>query len=116
MLAVGAVSCDLRRAKFSNTGTHIGACAPGVHILSTLPMKRSAARQETEYAAWDGTSMATPHVAGAAALYCGLNSAASAMDVKAAITKACRKVPEMGSKGFTPSFGSGIIDLTKLLS
>jgi len=46
-------------AGFSNFGTEIDVCAPGVAILSTVP---------TGYAAWDGTSMACPAVAGLAAL------------------------------------------------
>jgi subtilisin len=47
-------------AKFSCFGPQIGVCGPGVAILSTVPDKG--------YAAWDGTSMATPHVTGFAAL------------------------------------------------
>jgi len=41
-----------------------------MNILSTLPMKISDARDESdvEYNAWSGTSMAAPHVAAAAAL------------------------------------------------
>jgi subtilisin family serine protease len=47
-------------AKFSCFGPQIGVCGPGVAIVSTVPNKG--------YAAWDGTSMATPHVTGFAAL------------------------------------------------
>src|SRR5262249_8628049 len=64
VIAVGAISEANERAYFSNTGKRIAICAPGVNILSTLPMKKSVGRKETKYAAWDGTSMATPHVCG----------------------------------------------------
>jgi subtilisin len=47
-------------AKFSCFGPQIGACAPGVAIISSVP--------GGGYAAWDGTSVAAPHIAGLATL------------------------------------------------
>jgi subtilisin family serine protease len=47
-------------AKFSCFGPEIGVCGPGVAIVSSVP--------PNNYAAWDGTSMATPHITGLAAL------------------------------------------------
>lgn len=47
-------------ARFSCFGPEIAVCAPGVAITSSVP--------ENNYAAWDGTSMAAPHVTGLAAL------------------------------------------------
>lgn len=47
-------------AKFSCFGPQIKVCAPGVAVLSSVP--------PDGYAAWDGTSMAAPHVTGLAAL------------------------------------------------
>jgi subtilisin family serine protease len=49
----------LFNASFSNFGAEVAVCAPGVAIPSTVP---------GGYAAWDGTSMACPIVAGLAAL------------------------------------------------
>ena len=47
-------------AKFSCFGPQVAVCGPGVAIASTVP--------PNNYAAWDGTSMAAPHIAGLAAL------------------------------------------------
>jgi subtilisin family serine protease len=47
-------------AKFTCFGPEIDVAAPGVGIVSSVP--------EDTYAAWDGTSMASPHVCGLAAL------------------------------------------------
>jgi len=109
--AVGAIGPDLRRGRFSNTGAHISISAPGVSILSTLPRRASAFRAETHYAAWDGTSMATPHVAGAAALYCAKHPVATPADVTKAPSSSARKVPDMGSRSFTKQHGAGLVDL-----
>ena len=47
-------------AKFSCFGPEIDVCGPGVAIISSLP--------DDGFGAWDGTSMAAPHITGMAAL------------------------------------------------
>lgn len=111
VLAVGAVDPTGRRASFSNTGRHIGLCAPGVGIWSTLPRKASKARREKGYAAWDGTSMATPHVTAAAADLFARHPDWTVARVVARLRAKATRLAEMGSKRFTTAHGAGLLNL-----
>lgn len=118
VVAVGAVDEASRRASFSNTGRHIAISAPGVNILSTLPMKTSPARKkvDTKYNAWSGTSMATPHVTAAAALLIAKHPDWTAQQVADQLTATAIKVPDMGGKSKTKELGAGLLNLKDGLS
>ncbi|GBE53225.1 thermophilic serine proteinase precursor [bacterium BMS3Bbin14] len=72
VLAVAAHGKDHCRASFSNYGNWISISAPGVDILSTVPPNQirnlAGTPSNSGYGEWSGTSMATPFVAGAAAV------------------------------------------------
>lgn len=115
VVAVGAVNEANRRAAFSNTGAHISLVAPGTNILSLLPMKKSAYRneEETEYGAWSGTSMATPHVTGAVALLRAKEPNLSPVEVAERLMGKAAKLPGMKTKR-TAALGSGLLDVSAL--
>ena len=112
VLAVGAVDEVGRRASFSCTGSHIGLVAPGVNILSTVPMQKSVFSETTEYDSWPGTSMATPHVAGCAALLYAKQkkSKSAASTIVKRLTSTAKRLPAM-QKAFTNEYGHGLLDV-----
>ena len=87
-------------ARYNNTNygaSTIDIGAPAVGVVSTVPAGRRRVR--SAYASYTGTSMAAPHVTGAAALYKSQNPNASAADIKAAILNA--GVPTNSMSGIT---------------
>ena len=72
-LSVGASTSIDALASFSNHGSWVQIAAPGEDILSSVP--------GGEYAVWSGTSMATPLVAGEAALVRAANPNFTSSDV-----------------------------------
>jgi subtilisin family serine protease len=82
VIAVASITSTGALSSFSNFGSStIDLGAPGSAIWSTIPAKNGS----SSYASYSGTSMATPHVSGAAALYKARNPSASAAQIKAAL-------------------------------
>ncbi|MEI6947240.1 S8 family peptidase [Paraflavisolibacter sp. H34] len=78
VIAVAAMTSSGARSSFSNYGkTSVDIAAPGSDILSTIA--------GGAYGYLSGTSMATPHVTGACALYAASRSSATAATIKSAI-------------------------------
>jgi subtilisin family serine protease len=116
VFAVGATAETDLRSSYSNTGRHISIVAPGSNIFSTLPTNRSSYRDETDYAAWSGTSMATPHVAAAAALLHARHPDWGPEALKDRLLKTARKLADMKGSASTQAFGDGLLDLERALS
>lgn len=101
VISVASITSTGGLSSFSNYGaTTIDIGAPGSGIWSTVPV-RQGRRTVAGYASYSGTSMATPHVSGAAALYKALNPGATAAQVKAAILNSAVPTPSLQGKTLT---------------
>jgi subtilisin family serine protease len=85
VLTVASVDVDDLRAASSNWGSCVDLFAPGVGVTSASNENDTATR------VMSGTSMATPHVAGAAALFLQSNRSATVAQVHAALVNASTK-------------------------
>lgn len=91
VLVVAATDKDDVLASFSNFGIKtVHVAAPGVKILSTTP--------NNNYEAFSGTSMATPHVSGVAALLKSAYPQLQATELKALILESVEKIDGLSQK------------------
>lgn len=94
IISVGASDWQNNKAFFSSYGqTTVDIFAPGTGIVSTLP----SSTHTSTYGFYSGTSMATPHVSGACALYAGINPEANWQQIKNAILSAATKLPQLAT-------------------
>lgn len=97
IVAVAAITSTGAKASYSNYGaTSVDIGAPGSGIYSTLPNKAG-----NGYGSYSGTSMATPHVTGAAALYAASHPGAAAATIKNAILSAAVPTASLTGKCVT---------------
>ena len=99
-IAVGATDSSDRLANFSQRGPQIDVTAPGVGVIS--------ARNGGGTVTFSGTSMATPHVAGAAAVILSADPSLSIEEVRSTLRNTA---VDLGASGFDNSFGAGRIDV-----
>jgi subtilisin family serine protease len=96
VVCVGASDNHDERAWFSNYGaTAVDLFAPGVHILSTYVGATDV------YATSNGTSMAAPHVSGAAALVLAVNPAATSAVLRRALLDSADPRPALSGLAVT---------------
>jgi subtilisin len=96
IMAVASLDPNLMPSSFSNFGK-VEIAAPGRDIFSSLPMPR-------RYGILSGTSMATPHVAGCAALWAQTSSSLRGQALWAKLQQTARRLPLPASR-----VGSGLV-------
>ncbi|MFQ5570028.1 MAG: S8 family peptidase [Rhodothermales bacterium] len=95
-MAVSAIDFRRRLTTFTNVGPQVEICAPGYQVLSTIP---------GGYRRMSGTSMATPHVAGAAALVKSRHPALHGDSIR---LRLMLTATDLGSPGRDWAFGHGL--------
>ena len=94
---MAAIDANKQLASFSQRNDQVELAAPGVAVLSTVP---------TGYAYYSGTSMATPHVVGVAALAWSQRLECSNDQLRQTLRSSAQ---DLGAVGRDNSYGYGLI-------
>lgn len=116
VVAVGATTTEDVIASFSTQGSEIAVAAPGVRILSTTPRYttyQSARGAPTNYAAFSGTSQASPFAVGVAALVWSAEPTLTAQQVAGRLRATA---DDLGLPGIDPAYGSGRVNAFRAIS
>lgn len=109
VIAVSAIDSQDQIATFSSRGPAVEFAAPGVEVLSTFVFPPY---YEATYEYLSGTSMATPHVSGLAALIIGANPGISNVEVRRRMGALAR---DLGAPGRDTNYGFGVPQADRLL-
>jgi serine protease len=106
-IAVGATGINRNHAFYSNTGSYLDVVAPGGDSSAGIVQQTfQGSVTNFGYFSFEGTSMATPHVSGIAALLIS-HGTIGPDAVREAIQNTAR---DLGTAGWDPVFGWGLVD------
>jgi subtilisin family serine protease len=119
VLAVAATDYNDVRPTWSNSGPQVDVAAPGVRIACPVPTwfweASGYPANSDPYALSDGTSMASPHVAGLAALIAGLKPDLSPETIMDVIRYSSEDVNSSSRRGQDNDIGYGRINMSTAL-
>lgn len=115
VIGVASVSVNNTRSSFSNYGNCIDIAAPGENVYSTLFYAPAQGYTQVSSSGWYGTSVASPFVAGAAAL---LRAAGPDLGVDAIETLLKQSAASLTTiePTFASALGTGRLDMVSLLT
>eukprot|EP00957_Ditylum_brightwellii_P068612 5209193-Ditylum_brightwellii.AAC.1 len=93
-MSVAAVNINGERALFSQYNNQVDIAAFGVGVKSTVTMNSGT---DFDYTTWDGTSIASPHIAGVTALIWSHHPSKSAAEVHSALECSAAMPEEYGN-------------------
>ena len=108
VMSVAGTDSNNNHYTLSQRNNQVDIAAPGVGVMSTVPRNVYWGG----YASFSGTSMATPHVSGVAALVWSLNPGKSAADIREALEASAQ---DLGSEGRDDYFGHGLVRADKAM-
>ncbi|WP_417689685.1 S8 family serine peptidase [Pseudidiomarina sp.] len=103
VVSVAAVDSNKALASFSQKNSQVEIAGPGVNVLSTYP---EGTGSQGNYGNMSGTSMASPHVAGVAALVWSHHPSCSAAQIRGALNDSAQ---DLGTSGRDVRFGYGLV-------
>ncbi|WP_322406543.1 S8 family serine peptidase [Idiomarina sp. PL1-037] len=102
VVSVAAIDNNKQLAGFSQKNSQVEIAGPGVNVLSTYP---EGTGQQGNYGTMSGTSMASPHVAGVAALVWSHHPSCSAQEIRSVLNTTAQ---DLGPAGRDVQFGYGL--------
>ena len=102
VMSVAAVDSSKNLASFSQKNSQVEISGPGVSVLSTYPEGTGG---QGNYGTMSGTSMASPHVAGVAALVWSHHPTCSAQEIRSVLNNTAQ---DLGAAGRDVKFGYGL--------
>ena len=116
VMGIGAVNINNVQTFYSNSGPGLSIVAPGGDglkgILQQTFVFDGSGIRVFDYYYYEGTSMATPHVAGAAAILRAVAPCASAAEVRSALEGSAL---DLGAPGVDNLYGAGLLQINSAL-